>query len=194
MASAHNSKCCAYAARAVAQKWAVSRERYEHTQAHTRTQTYTHTSIVHTHKYLNSKSSKLEYGSNSITSSGKCDREKKSERVRESAHKQLRQHPLPHTHSTIACMRVCVCASLIVCETRLPARCASRDSRARSVRPTGSSFARSFARSFASLHLVLAPSSSASPFQLETANHNNSSNNNKLATTFWRPAASLVLS
>lgn len=158
--------------------------------------TRTHTRIVHTHKYLNSKSSKLEYGSNSITSSGKCDREKekKSERVRESAHKQLSQHPLPHTHSTIACLRVCVCARLIVCETRLPARCASRDSRARSVRPTGSSFARSLARSFASLHLVLAPSSSASPFQLETANHNNNSNNNKLATTFWRPAASLVLS
>lgn len=188
MASAHNSKCCAYAARAAAQKWAVSRERYEHTQA----RTHTHTRIVQTHKYLNSKSSKLEYGSNSITRPGKCDREKESERGSESAHKQLRQHPLPHTHSTIACLQVCVCARLIVCETRLPARCASRDSRARSVRPTGSSFARSFARSFASLHLVLAPSSSASPFQLETANHNNNSNNNKLA--FWRPAASLVLS
>lgn len=78
MASAHNSKCCAYAARARAQKWAVSRERYEHTQAHTHA--HTQTRIVHTHKYLNSKSSKLEYGSNSITSSGKCDREKESVR------------------------------------------------------------------------------------------------------------------
>lgn len=110
----------------------------------THSSTHTHTRILHTHKYLNSKSSKLEYGSNSITSPGKCDRERERERERESP--QAAKATPTSTHSAIACMRlcVCVCASLIVCETRLPARCASRDSRARSVRPTGSSLARSF--------------------------------------------------
>lgn len=54
-------------------------------------------------------------------------------------------------HATISLsllLYVCVCARLIVCETRLPARrnwrwAAARDSRARSVRPTGSSLVRS---------------------------------------------------
>lgn len=115
---------------------------------------------------------------------------RQSKRVRERAHKQLRQHPLPHTHRTIACMQVCVPVWLCVKLVCLLVAPAATVALAAYVQPE----ARSLVRSFASLHLVLAPSSSASPFQLETANQNHNNNSNKLATTFWRPAASLVLS